>query len=172
MERRGKYCFSNQSLGYESVLGAKIKNKENREFYNRCIEKLTKKESKISWEDLRNLIDEGNEKLELIEECYKDSRDYSEFFKLLKEKIKNSEELCLTLKPWIEDFMRIVIFDNNTNLRLLEGEWIVDMEEVPAVEFKEQWLITKESIGNNEFKGILEKIRNQKGGSNRGYKIL
>ena len=146
---------------YEATLNAKIENLQLREKYELAIKEFNNPSCKKNWESFDNFMFKGVKSLnyEIIKNTFDLTKTYSDFFDSLKQQIINKEELCLTLQPWIEDFIRLVIFKND--ISILNEVWVVD--EAPVIKFKSPWITSKE---HNYL------LNSQSGGNKRGYKIL
>jgi len=74
-------------------------------------------------------------------------------------KIKDKQELCLTLQLWVENIIKH-IFDFSLSLNsVLLKAWIINTTDIKDIKFKQPRLVTLEDIKYT-------------GGNQIGYKIL
>jgi hypothetical protein len=153
---------------YERSFGAEVMNLDDRKKYKDYIERLRLPKYKdMSWNVFYTnfIINYGRNNpkdqinLDIIKDAYLVSKTYREFFDLLQYKIKNKEELCLTLQLWVENVIKH-IFDFNLLLNsVLLKAWVINITNVKNIEFEKYGLVTLEDIKYT-------------GGNQSGYKIL
>ena len=122
---------------YETYLNAELENINHKNKYNNYIKLFNSGEYKCDWYDLNiNLYQFGLQRsinFDIIETIYKSTISYSDFFNKLNKTIVDRDELCKTLEPWIEMFMKLFIFD--TNLDLLNNTWIFNVSNIPKINY-------------------------------------
>ena len=140
---------------YERSFGAKVMDIDDRKKYNNYIERLNQSEYKnMPWNtfysnfisnhgktNLKDLIH-----LDIIKDTYLSTKTYRDFFDLLQYKIKDKQELCLTLQLWVENVIKY-IFDANISLTpVLLKWWIVESSSSSVIEFEKTGLVILEDI--------------------------
>ena len=152
---------------YEKNFKAIVENKEDRMVYKNDLKKLNNPDYKTDtewWYFKNRYLNDNNVNINIIKECYEQSKTFREFFDRLHYLILDKKELCLTLQPWIEKFIGditgIVDFKVNTNLM---KHWIISADDIDTVEFNRPEILTISHLEYDIMKG---------GFINNGYKIL
>ena len=153
---------------YEKAFGAELMNLNDRKKYRDPIERISKAEEKNMPLNVfynKFIINFGRNSpkhiinLIILQESYEQTKTYREFFDLLQYRIKNKEELCMTLQPWVENLIKY-LFDAQLSLNSeLSKFWVIDSSSVKEVKFDSPAIVTLKDITYN-------------GGSMSGYNIL
>jgi hypothetical protein len=153
---------------YERSFGAEVMNLDDRKKYKGYIQRLSQPEYKnmpwnVFYTNFITNYGRNNPKeqinLDVIKDTYLVSKTYREFFDLLQYKIRNKEELCLTLQLWVENIIKH-IFDFSLSLNsVLLKAWVINTNSIKDIEFEKYGLVTLEDIKYT-------------GGNQYGYKIL
>ena len=153
---------------YEKSFGAEVMDVNDRKNYREHIDRLNKAEHKnMPWNVFYNkfIINFGRippksiHNLDIIHDSYEVTKTYREFFDLLQYRIKNKEELCMTLQPWIESLIKYLFGAELSLNSELSKSWIINSYSVKEVEFESPAIVTLADIKYT-------------GGDNSGYKIL
>jgi len=152
---------------YESILNARLEDQSSYENYTQNLLKLKNKSIVLPWNDLIERVKElkTTKNKEILERIYKSSETYQEFFNNLKIAIPDKEELCLTLRGWLEKFIYTCILDSNISSKT----WIFRVSDIPQIEFYKPWLIYRDQFKTEkEFYSLIGDMQKKK----LGYRIV
>ena len=157
---------------YEKNFKATLLKQSEQIEYCQKLEKFndSKLKNKISWELFYNrfIINFGRNSniinIDIIYNLYINTKTFREFLDKLQFEIKDKQQLCLTLQPWIESFVLFLLGDGNLDTiaslnSTLSKQWIIDISGVSEIEFDKPGIVILDSI---EYTG----------GNDSGYKIL
>jgi hypothetical protein len=116
---------------YEKTFNAKLSGK-NYEQYISGVRKLEIPSEKIPWDDFNTIIkNKLTRNKEVVEAVYKRTDTYKAFFSELSKSLSKTE-LCLTIQPWLNDFVDYVLGFYIESL----GDWSIDGKKLENDEYR------------------------------------